>query len=492
MIRPFVRMLVAGVLLVVAVPVQAQLVPIRTVPVASGDQFLTRPSANLGMGGVHIAVDDSIADGWGNPAKGVFISESQFIGSPTVYTISNSGGSGKTFPITGLFRGAKWFGGVSMALQQIDDSRNNGGAWIDPWVIWEGPNRRLSDVSSRNLFAAGLVGTELSGGWSVGLAASTAHLDAVDGVDLLYAGADRIDQSGGTGDIRLGLFRSSARDELSVTVVHNRISMTHDVHYVDFTWDDDPMQRPVARAHIESNQDQTRTWGAQIAWARNLTAPGWRLGTTATVNRKSHPKIPNYSIQNIPRDPGLTWAYEAGLGLARTKGGTTFGFDVLVQPIWSETWQEADTPTETAAGGVLNIGERTIDNDFFFTNVLLRTGVSHQSDDVGFQFGLEVRSYAYTLDQINHVDVSVRTQKETWMEWTPTLGGTFQLDDLEIRYAARLTTGTGQPGTARSFREEAKAAFDVGGDFIVAPDAPLTLQDANVLTHQVVLRIPIR
>ena len=118
--------------------------------------------------------------------------------------------------------------------------------------------------------------------------------------------------------------------------------MTHDVHYVDFTWDDDPIQRPVARARIESNQDQTRTWGAQVAWARNLTAPGWRVGTTATVNRKSHPKIPNYSIQNIPRDPGLTWAYEAGLGLARTKGGTTFGFDVVVQPIWSETWQEAD------------------------------------------------------------------------------------------------------------------------------------------------------
>ena len=492
MIRSFVQMLVAGVLLVVTVPVQAQLVPIRTVPVASGDQFLTRPSANLGMGGVHIAVDDSIADGWGNPAKGAFISESQFIGSPTVYAISNSGGSGKTFPITGLFRGERWFGGVSMALQQIDASRNNGNAWIEPWVFWDESSRRLSDVSSENLFAAGLVGTELSGGWSIGLAASTAHLDAVAGVDLLYAGAERIDQPGGPGDIRLGLFRSSARDELSVTVVHNRISMTHDVHYVDFTWDDDPIQRPVARARIESNQDQTRTWGAQVAWARNLTAPGWRVGTTATVNRKSHPKIPNYSIQNIPRDPGLTWAYEAGLGLARTKGGTTFGFDVVVQPIWSETWQEADTPTETAAGGVLDIGERTIDNDFFFTNVLLRTGINHQSDDVGFQFGLEVRSYAYTLDQTNHVDVSFRTQKETWMEWTPTFGGSFELDDLEIRYTARLTTGTGQPGTARSFSAEERAAFDVGGDFIVAPDAPLTLQDANVLTHQLVLRIPIR
>ncbi|MBO76844.1 MAG: hypothetical protein CME17_05365, partial [Gemmatimonadetes bacterium] len=35
----------------------AQLIPIRTVPVASGDQFLTVPSETLGMGGVMIALD---------------------------------------------------------------------------------------------------------------------------------------------------------------------------------------------------------------------------------------------------------------------------------------------------------------------------------------------------------------------------------------------------------------------------------------------------
>jgi hypothetical protein len=492
MIRPIVRLMMPAVLVMSATSINAQLVPIRTVPVASGDQFLTRPSANLAMGGVGIAVDDSIADGWGNPAKGVFIQESSFIGSPTFYAISNRGGSGKTFPVTGLFRGDSWFGGASLALQQIDNDRNRGGFWIDPWVIWEGPDRRLSDVSSRNLYSAGFVGRKLGSGWSLGLAASAAKLDAVDGVDLLYAGADRIDQSGSTGDVRVGLFQSGERDDLSVVLVHNRISMTHDVTYIDFDWNEDPTQQPVARARLESNQDQTRTWGAQFSWARDLRAPGWRFGTTATVNRKSHPKIPNYSIQNIPRDPGLTWAYEVGFGLARTKGATTFGMDVLVQPIWSETWQEADVQTETANGGSIPVGGRTIDNEFFFTNVMLRTGVSHQMDDFGFQFGLEVRSYDYTLDQTNHVDASFRTQDETWMEWTPTLGATFHLNDVEVRYAGRITTGTGQPGVARSLSSEATAAMDVGGDFILAPEAALTLQDANVLTHQLVIRIPIR
>ncbi|MEC9016045.1 MAG: hypothetical protein VYD37_06140, partial [Gemmatimonadota bacterium] len=77
----------------------AQLIPIRTVPVASGDQFLTVPSETLGMGGVMIALDDSLADGWVNPAKGVFIGESSFLGAPTFYGISDHGGGGKTFPM---------------------------------------------------------------------------------------------------------------------------------------------------------------------------------------------------------------------------------------------------------------------------------------------------------------------------------------------------------------------------------------------------------
>ena len=474
-----------------SVPLDAQLVPIRTVPVASGDQFLTLPSANLGMAGVGLAVNDSLGDPWSNPAKGVFIDESSFLGAPTFYGISDGGGSGKTFPLTGLFRGSEWFGGASLALQQVDDSRGDR-FFIDPWVLWNGPPRRLRDVSSRNLYASGLVGRRLgSGPWSLGLGASTAHLDAIDGVDLLYAGADRIEQSGNASDVRLGLYRDGEQERLAIVLVHNRISMTHDVTYIDFLWDDQ-FRRPVAEARIEINEDKTHQWGGQLSWDRDLSAPGWRVGAAATVNRKSHPKIPNYSIQNIPRDPGKTWAYEAGFGFARVRGPTTFGIDVVVQPIWSETWQEADADVVTDDGGVIEAGGRTIENEFFFTNVILRAGLSHQLEDVGLQGGLEVRSYDYTLEQINHVEGSFRDQDESWMEWTPTVGATFRFSDLELRYAGRLTTGTGQPGTAQSFRGEADTALGPGSDFIVAPEGPLTLQDASVLTHQLTLRIPIR
>ena len=33
-----------------------------------------------------------------------------------------------------------------------------------------------------------------------------------------------------------------------------------------------------------------------------------------------HPKIPNYEIMNIPRDPGTSWSYNLGVGIARDDG----------------------------------------------------------------------------------------------------------------------------------------------------------------------------
>ncbi len=136
----------------------AQLIPIRTVPVASGDQFLTVPSETLGMGGVMIALDDSLADGWVNPAKGVFIGESSFLGAPTFYGISDHGGGGKTFPMAGLFQGDAWFGGAALAIQQIDNPDERWGPFMEPVFIWDSQPQRLSDVSSRNLYARGFVG----------------------------------------------------------------------------------------------------------------------------------------------------------------------------------------------------------------------------------------------------------------------------------------------------------------------------------------------
>jgi hypothetical protein len=316
----------------------------------------------------------------------------------------------------------------------------------------------------------------------------------MDGVDLLYAGSDRIEQSGSTNDVRVGVYHAGERDRVELVLLHSRVSMEHDVTWTDWIVDSIPVWTVTPVQRIERNEDRGRTWGAHLAWDRDMAAPGWRVGASGTVNRKWHPKIPNYQIQNIPRDPGLTWAYEAAVGFSRTAEGTTFGLDVALQPIWSETWQEADTADVTASGGALQVGDRSIENDFFFTNVMLRSGLSHQVDQVTLQAGIEVRSYAYTLEQVSHVEDSYREQDESWMEWTPTFGAALRFSDFEVRYAGRVTSGTGRPGTDTPFGGVMPVTLDQSAspDFIIAPSGPLTLQDVSVVTHQLSVRIAVR
>ncbi len=451
---------------------EAQLIAIRTVPVASGDQFLTAPSATLGMGGVRFAIDDSVADGWSNPAKGVFVTESALLGSPAYYGIyaGADGGGTMTFPLTALMSGSRWFGGVSVALQKV-------------------ANGLGFDESSRNLYGRGYVGSKVGrAGWSVGAAISTARLNAMDGVDLLYSGSGRIDQRGSVTDMRAGAYRTGEGDRIGFTVVHNRVSMAHYVTYFDWMRDSAGVPRSIRRD--ETNEDRTRTWAGQFEWTRRLQAPGWRIGISVSTNYKSHPKIPNYQIQNIPRDPGTTWAHELGLGVARRRGPTTFGIDVALQPIRSHTWQEAEGPVKTA-GGTLRAGDKTIENHFDFANVMFRAGASHEFDRVGIQLGIGLRSYEYRLDQQDHVEGTARRQSENWIEWTPSAAVTFGLSDTDIQYATRVTAGTGTPILGSRSRPDRAVPFG-GPDFIAAPSGEFWLDGAVVWTHQLWIRVPIR
>ncbi len=135
-------------------------------------------------------------------------------------------------------------------------------------------------------------------------------------------------------------------------------------------------------------------------------------------------------------------------------------------------------------------GGRTIENEFFFTNAIVRLGLDHRWKSVSLQTGLEVRSYDYDFQQKNNIDGSFRDQRESWMEWTPSVGAAVRLSDMELRYAARVTSGTGQPGL--QVERAVSAALDAASDFIIAPQGPLTLQDATVVTHQFSVVIPIR
>src|SRR5690242_13689818 len=93
--RPFYSMRrILPALLILAAPalstgVGAQIIQVKTLPIADGDQWRLFPSANAGIGDVSIALRDSLLDPFGNPAKGSRLkahTRGLVFGSPSVYS----------------------------------------------------------------------------------------------------------------------------------------------------------------------------------------------------------------------------------------------------------------------------------------------------------------------------------------------------------------------------------------------------------------------
>lgn len=483
----------------------AQLIPIRTVPIAQADRFEIFPSDNLGMGGVSIGLTDTLFDLSVNPAKGTRLTGARLFGSPIVYSVSENTGGGRALPVGVVARSGSWFGGFSLALQVVDPSQGDQG--IFPLAI-EGDVARadVAPVAPRrshgNLFGFAMLGKVWpETGLSVGGSVFWARRHAVDGVDLLYGGSQNVQQFGHAADVRLGVLKEWAGSEtLEALLLHARSRMTHDVTYLDTFWDPGT-QQVFGRPRLEQNFDYASTWGLHLSYERPLTETGWRIGWLATANRLTQAEMPNYevgggSLVSIPWDPGNANAYNLGVGVSRTSGPARFGMDVIYEPIWSHTWSEAEAPTATRLGDIIPPGGKTNENDFRFSNALFRMGVGHQlalgspERAAGLQLGLAVRWMHYWLAEFDHVQAAGRNHEEEWMEWTPTWGMSLRFPEWEIRYVGRVTSGTSRPG----------AFGNRGGDvLLVAPrDSPLPgrtdpmpLGGVSVATHQVSVSIPL-
>src|SRR5437016_8774216 len=122
--------------LVVVVPAGAQVIPIKTIPIAQGDQFQIYPSNNLGLGGVSIALADSLGDPFANPATTARLRGSWIFSAPTVYSVSRRAGGGRSLPLAMLARQATWYGGLAVVLLQVDPRRppDQGGLAV-AWVL---------------------------------------------------------------------------------------------------------------------------------------------------------------------------------------------------------------------------------------------------------------------------------------------------------------------------------------------------------------------
>lgn len=451
----------------------AQLISLKTVPIATGNQFLVFPSMNFGMGGVSIAIDDPLLDPFINPAKGTRIEGTVMFASPVYYDISDNV-SVRTLPLGALFSSNTMFGGFSLAVQQLEGENTN-------------TFQLLSGKYSSNMYASGILGTKLPGS-NISVAGSIfwAGLDAIDVVDFLYAGSEKIDQSGYMIDSRIGLIGELDKDHsFEVLLLLNRFNMEHDVTYVDWMMDG-------ISTRVEKNLDRSNTLGLHLGYVRPLYDTGWLIGGIVTGNWKSHPKIPNYEIMNIPRDPGNSDAYNFGIGFSKkTPDQVTIGIDLIYEPIWSNTWADAAEPVTTSNGGFIPVGGKTIENDFRFSNKLLRIGIQKDSKQGGFQFGVQVRAIKYWLDQYDYIENFRRKQKENWSEWTASWSFNLNFTQFRFRYSGRVTTGTGRPGVAWQ-GDQRNGFFAASADFIIAPSGPLTLQDARVLTHQISFTVPIR
>jgi hypothetical protein len=489
----------SALLLACGTTASAQLISIRTVPVSQSHQFDIFPSRTMSMGGISIAVADSLLDPFINPAAGTRLHATRFFGSPSFYSVSSNAGGGKTLPLGGLTRVDSWYGGLYVAVQQVEPSER-APIFLPGCVACL--TRRANgttavDRSHVNTYAFATIGRDLSAnGLSLGGSIMWSGLNGIDGVDLLYAGSADIEQFGHALDLRLGLLKEWAADRsLEVVALHNRFSTTHDVYYLDTFWDPGPQQF-ATRERLEQNLDRTNVWGLHLAYQQPISHDGWRMGWLATANRMDHPKIPNYAIMNIPRDPGNSSAFNVGVGIARTLATSTVGIDLIYEPIWSHTWADAASPIETADGQTIPAGGMTIENHFRFSNAALRIGLDQglplsSTVDAGLQLGLGVRSFHYWLDQEDHVQDTRRDQEESWAEWTPTWGLSLGFPELEVRYSGSVTHGTGRPGVANPgvFRGDVALAST---NILVAPSGPLTLDEVRVMTHQISVSLPLR
>lgn len=469
----------------------AQLVTPRTVPVFQSNQFGVIPSVTAGMAGVSIAIDDTLADAFVNPAKAARLRGGTLFLAPFRHNISGSRGGGRTFPIGGTASVGAWAVGGAFALQSLDRA---------------GPMRFSqfnSDRTATNQYLSLTAARPFGRGVSLGVSGSFAALGAVDGVDLLYSGSNRIDQLGSSADVRVGLTRDLAPGRtFEVIVLHNRYEMTHDVRFPGrFT----PANQPPDTGRTDLNDDRTDIWGAHVEYTQPVGTEGWRVGWLATVNRLTHPRIPNYVLQSLPRDPGSTLAYNAGVGLARVFGASTLALDLVLEPMSSTTWADAATDTAIVGGGVIKAGGKTVENDFKFTNSLIRAGLSHEvaaggdtTAHFGFQLGLALYSINYTLGQRNNIQKTFRTQREHWTEWTPTLGLSFRTPGMTLRYDFSRTCTAGDCMPPLSFGGDrvtvaSPGTADAGRTTVIAaPSSPLTFASGTASMHRIWMAVPIR
>ncbi len=514
-------------------PVKAQLIPIKTTPIVSGDSGIMLPSRTLGMGGVSIAVDNPLLDPFVNPAKGARLEGLQLFALPTLYSIDDEQGSGRTLTGGVTIGTPHWFAGGFLSTQRLVNTL--------PTIPWfEGltvqqlqetkryrsyPSPLPAPSMPRNITWQVFTGIPLSDrGPALGLSWSGSDTERLEGYEYLYRDCLHLKHSGRSNLVRIGIFSEEEETgSAEVMILLGASNLVHRVIHPDlrlgyyysaynpwiewnwwpvagYKWDG--FLNYPAPVQIRRFEDRSRTLGFHIGGIRKFQGEFRTLGWHLTWNGKKYPKIPEYELEGmkaIPRDPGYVHAFSLGLGTSGLADGITWSWEFTLQPIFLETWGLTEDPFRNWQGAeILPAGAKTVENRFRFLNGSMALGCAWEREPGGLQFGARLTSYNYTIRQKDNRWDSVEKREENWLELTPTWGGYLTFPDFRLQYSGYIRFGTGRPGVERFWIDPRNPMGSEGSlvinpsDPLAAPTGKVVLEPHPVLCHQVALIVPVK
>ena len=461
----------------------AQLIPVKTLPIAETEQFSFFPTA--GRVGISMTLADTLLDPFRNPASGGRIARSQYFGAPSFFTVSENAGGGTTFPMGAFARRGSTFVGLAAAFQEIENTSQQqflGGGGFSPFsssvpaVPFEGEQPR----SHHNNYAFALLGRSFGagGGTSIAVSALWSGLESLDGVDGFYFNNAALKQDGGLADLRIGITHDlGGGQSVEAILLRNRFDMTHDVGFIDFVWDPS-LRQAVPRARTELNGEKTDVWGLHLEYERPIIDSTWRAGVLATTNVIKQPRIPFYELTSGMGTHGEATALNLGVGVGRTAGLLSFGLDAIYEPIRSHTWSPD-----------------SLDNRFRFHNARFRGGISRDfkmmvpGNLVRMHLNADYHWVNYWMDQRDEISSMDRTRRESWLERGRGGGVSFVTPSLQLHYQVQSRIGMGRPGVVSN---DQIAVLDLS----IAPWGPVpvqtTLGNVSVTRHQFSVSVPVR
>src|SRR5207253_1325314 len=98
--------------------------------------------------------------------------------------------------------------------------------------------------------------------------------------------------------------------------------------------------------------------------------------------------------------------------VSQRQGQSTFAVDAVYEPIVTHTWGDAPTAIQTAFGGTIPAGGKTTENNFVFSNVVMRLGVGQDARLDGMQYPLHLQGgIAAPTGPLTLTPVSVTTHQ---------------------------------------------------------------------------------